>query len=246
MQTSTESDGRPNRSVATDVRRSLVNNYWIFSILPLTVATIGMVIGSVNGTWNWTVWALTMAFLWLMDQGMKSVDLSAPDVNVTVDPRVQYPIGLGMIGLGAAIALFVSSMTTWWYIVVLVLGTFLGLAYNLEWFGGRLHDRKYLSGWGNLGFTLGWLCTVTGYIFSTGTISLGIAIFAFGPMASIGTMAWVTEDMKDEMYERTGIEHRRVTERNVERLIDRELHSQLVRVLGFVAMALGILIELIF
>ncbi|GAB3030806.1 hypothetical protein GCM10025298_19440 [Natronobiforma cellulositropha] len=222
-----------------------MNNYWLFSILPLTVATMGMVIGSVSGTWDWTVWALAMAALWLLDQGMKSVDLAAPDVNVTVDPRIQYPIGFGMIAAGAVVAIVAAWMTTWLALGILVLGVFLGLAYNLEWFGGRLHDRKYLTGWGNLGFTLGWLCTVLGYVYASGTVSLGIAIFAFGPMASIGTMAWVTEDMKDEMYARTGIEHRRKTERNVERLIDRELHSQFVRVLGFVAMAVGITLEFV-
>jgi len=180
-----------------------------------------------------------------LDQGMKSVDLSAESVNISVDSTIQSTIGVGMIVAGMAIGISLAWLTTWWYLGILGLVVLLGFAYVLEWFDGRLHDRKYMTGWNNLGFCIGWVFTVSGYMFLAETLSVGIVVFAIGPMLSVGTMAWVTEDMKDEVYRQCEIDHDRETPTNIQRLKQRELTSQWFRIIGFVAMAAGMYLEIV-
>ncbi len=229
------------------VSMSVVNQYWRFSLLPVAAVTMGMVVAAASHgrQWDWVLWATTAGSFLVADLGMKSLDLAAPDVNLAVDSRIQSVVGAGLIAVGVLLGVVVAGWTTRLYLVVVVLGVFLGLAYNLEWFGGRLHDRVYVTGWGNLGFVLGWLSTVAGYLALSETVSPGIAVLAFGPLVSFGTMAWVTQDMKDAMYGGLGIEHDRELERDYDRLKRRELQSQWYRVLGFVAMAVGLWLEFV-
>lgn len=236
-----------DRGLWYHVRWSVVNQYWRFSLLPVAAVTLGMAVAKASHglAWDWVRWGLAAASFLVADLGMKSLDLSAPDVNIAVDARVQSVVGAAMIGVGVLLGVVIAEWTTRLYYVVVVLGVFLGLAYSLEWFDGRLHDREYVTGWGNLGFVLGWLSTVAGYMALSGTVSPGIALFGLGPLVSFGTMAWVTQDMKDAVYEGVGIEHDRELEHDYDRLKRRELQGQWYRVLGFVAMAAGLVVEFV-
>lgn len=233
------------KNVWQSIFRSVFNQYWKYSFLPVSSATIGTAIASVNHSWDFQVWGLTVLVLWILDQGMKSLDLSEEDINLVIDSRVQMITGWIMIGAGIVLAIVLSMLTTLWLLCIIAACIILGLAYNLEWFDGRLHDREYLTGWGNLGFILGWLSTVLGYVALAESISVGIAVFAVGPMLSIGAIAWVEQDLKPEIYDAVGIEYTRAVDRNMARLRRRVLHSQLLRVAGFVAMAAGLVIEFV-
>lgn len=230
-------------SVLYSVYRSVINQYALYTLFPMAATTIGMAIASVQHGWDWTLWTIGVFHFWLLDEGMKSVDLSADDINLQINSDIQFAIGAGMILAGFGVGIVLALMTTIWYIGWILLLILLGLAYNLEWFGGRLHDRKYVTGWGNLAFCLGWGCTVSGYIYLAEEISLGIALFAIGPMMMIGTMAWVEEDMKDMLYDMKDIEHVRETPTDIERIKYRALTGQLYRLFGTVMIAIGLVVE---
>jgi hypothetical protein len=59
---------------------------------------------------------------------------------------------LSVLGLGGAVALGVAGavVVSPWLLAFIVAGTFLALAYNLEWFGGRFHsDAWFAFAWGS-------------------------------------------------------------------------------------------------
>lgn len=244
MATGDENLDRPEkRGVGYTFVRSVFNHYWIFSLLSLGAGTTGMAIAAFDHPWRWELWAAMAAFLWTMDQGMKTLDLSVDELAVNLDARVQRAVGFGMVGVGVLLGVLLAAMSTWWFLVVLVAGALLGLAYNLEWFGGRLHDKKYHTGWGNLGFVLGWLTTFTGYFLLAEEFSLGIAIFSLGPMIGIGTMIYVEKDIKREIYETAGFVYTRTVEADPDRLRRRTYRSHRMRIVSYVAMGLGLAVE---
>lgn len=230
--------------LAYSLFRSVINQYVLYTFYPMAAMTLGLIIASLEVGWDWTIWGIAMAHMWFYDEGMKSVDLSADDINLDVNSNIQFTIGMGMILTGYGLGFVLARMTTIWYAVVLVFLTLLGLAYNLEWFDGRLHDRQYVTGWGNLAFCLGWAPTVCGYILLAETVSLGIVLFAVGPLLIKGTMGWIEEDMKDALYDLKDIKHERPTPTDVDRIKRRTLTSQLLRILAFVMMATGLMVEL--
>ncbi|GGN95665.1 hypothetical protein GCM10009030_23070 [Haloarcula pellucida] len=206
--------------------------------------TLGFLIASLHHGWDWTIWVVAMAHMWFYDEGVKSVDLSADDINLDVNSDIQFAIGALMILIGFSLAVVLASWTTIWYVPFVLFLTSLGLAYNLEWFGGVFHDRQYVTGWGNLAFCLGWAPAVCGYMLLAQNVSLGIVVFAIGPMLVKGTMGWIEEDMKDTLYEMKGIKYDRATPTDVDRMKRRSLNSQVLNIASFVFMAIGLMIEL--
>jgi hypothetical protein len=68
-------------------------------------------------------------------------------------------IGLAVAGLGGAVAIGIvcSVIVSAWLIPLVVGGTFLALAYNLELFGGRFHtDLWFAVAWGAFPAFTGW------------------------------------------------------------------------------------------
>jgi len=226
------------------VYKSIINPYIAYTLYPMASMTLGLIVASLHHDWDWTIWMVAMAHMWFYDEGMKSVDLSADDINLDVNSNIQFTIGVLMILTGFSLAVVLANMTTIWYIPFVLFLTSLGFAYNLEWFDGILHDRQYVTGWGNLAFCLGWAPAVCGYILLAERISLGIIVFAIGPMLVKGTMGWIEEDMKDKLYEIKGIKHERPTPTDVDRMKRRSLISQLLNIASFIAMAVGLIIEL--
>lgn len=245
------------------VSRSLVNQYWPFSFVPPATMTMGMTMGTVStdASWNWRLWGLALVFLVITDQGMKSIDLSAPDINIDVDSEIQFRIGTAMICIGVGLGVLLAWMTSWWFLVILATGIVLAIIYNLSpgpqgrsprdmelfggWFNGLFHDKRFLLGRMNLGFTVAGLPTVLGYFLLTHRVSLGVAIFAVGPMLHMAAMIWVVEDYKDTLYPALGISYNRDIANDVERLKVRSVQSQLYRLVAFVVSAVGLYTELV-
>ncbi|WP_396613929.1 hypothetical protein ACH9L7_18950 (plasmid) [Haloferax sp. S1W] len=233
-----------NNGVFYSIYKSIINPYIGYTLYPMASMTLGLTIASLQYGWDWTIWMVAMAHMWFYDEGMKSVDLSADDINLDVNSTIQFGIGVLMILTGFSLAVVLAYWTSIWYVPFVMFLTLLGLAYNLEWFGGILHDRQYVTGWGNLAFCLGWAPAVCGYLLLAETVSLGIIVFAIGPMLVKGTMGWIEEDMKDTLYEMKGIKHERPTPTDVDRMKRRSLNSQILNIVSFIAMSIGLMIEL--
>lgn len=229
------------------VGKSLVNQYWPFSLVPPAVMTMGMAVATVStgAAWDWRLWGTTVAFLWIVDQGMKTVDLAAPDINVDVDSGIQFRVGAVMIGVGIAIGVLLAWETSWWFLAILALGVFLALAYNLEWFGGLFHDRDYLAGRMNLGFCVVTLPTVTGYFLLTHSVSPGIVLISASPALNMSSMVLATGDYKHSLYTALGIEYERDVTSDVKRLKKRLLQGQMYRLAGLVLTPVGFYLELV-
>lgn len=241
-----QADTGPRESrygIGYNVARSVFNHYWVFSFIPLTTSTLGMGLAAFSNPWRWDLWAVMMVFFWIVDQGMKTLDISEEDLAVEMDARIQRAVGFLMVGTGAAIGITLAWMSTWAFLAVLLPGFFLGLAYNLEWFGGRLHDKEFLTGWGNLGLVLGWLTTMTGYLLLAEQVTLGVVVFAVGPTLWLGTVIWTEADLKELIYEDAGFEYTRETELRPERLQERVHTSNLLTIVAFGAMAAGVVVE---
>jgi hypothetical protein len=245
------------------VRRSLVNQYWPFSFVPPASLTMGMAIATAatDATWNWRLWGLGVLFLVVTDQGMKSIDLAAPDINVDVDSNVQFRVGVLMVVVGVGLGVLLARMTSWWFLVILATGVAFGVIYNLSpgpqgesprgldwfdgWFDGLFHDKRYLLGRGNLGFCVGFLPTLVGYFLLTHTVSPGAVLVGAGPGLHMAAMIWVIEDYKDTLYPALGISYERPVGNDVERLKVRSVKSQLYRLVAFVLTAIGLYVELV-
>jgi hypothetical protein len=68
-------------------------------------------------------------------------------------------IWLAVVGLAGAVAIGVAGavMVSAWLVPLIVVGTFLALAYNLELFGGRFHtDLWFAVAWGGFPAFTGW------------------------------------------------------------------------------------------
>lgn len=231
-------------TVLYSIYKSVINQYITYTLYPMAAMTLGLVVASLHNSWDWTIWMVAMAHMWFFDEGMKSVDLSAGDINLDVNSSIQFAVGVLMIVTGFSLAVVLASWTTFWYVPFVLFLTALGFAYNLELFGGILHDRQYVTGWGNLAFCLGWAPAICGYVLLAEGVSVGIVVFAIGPMLVKGTMGWIEEDMKDTLYEIKDIEHDRPTPTDVDRMKRRSLYSQVLNIASFVAMAIGLMIEL--
>jgi hypothetical protein len=71
----------------------------------------------------------------------------------------QALVALAVLGLAGAVAIGVvgAIVVSAWLIPLVVIGTFLALAYNLELFGGRFHsDMWFAIAWGGFPAFTGW------------------------------------------------------------------------------------------
>lgn len=224
---------------------ALVNPYWLFNLFPITFATLAMGLAAVEHGWNWTVWGLTAACIWFVDNGLHDFDLAADGLAVGVDARVEFVVGGVQILVGVALGVWLAALTTWHFLGVLALATVCGMAYNLEWFDGLLHDRQHVTGVGNFALVVGGLSTYTGYLVLARQHSLGAALFALGPTIVVAGLHWVEEDVKPVKYEVYGVEHTREENPQFERLQRRVVKIVPMHLVAFVAMALGVFVEFV-
>lgn len=101
--------------------------------------------------------------------------------NYRTTPR-KLEITLSGSSLTAAVVLglFLAHMTTPWFYVVVAFGTFLTIAYNIELFGGRLHDLDEL-GYPTFGISWGFIPSLgASMIMGNLTVSTFVMAVGFG------------------------------------------------------------------
>ena len=84
-----------------------------------------------------------------------------------------------VLGLGGAMVLGLAgiSVVGWLLIPFIACGTFLVLAYDLEWFGGLIHtDTGFALAWGSFP-------VLTGYLAQSGSVSIAAVLMAAGGFA---------------------------------------------------------------
>lgn len=91
-----------------------------------------------------------LAFALALGVGAHALDeLAGRPLGTTVGSRVLAGAAIGSIVAACAIGVAVALDTTLWLLPLIALGAFLVPAYNLELFGGRLHnDVTFALAWG--------------------------------------------------------------------------------------------------
>lgn len=196
------------------VRKSFITQYWPFTAYVLAYVTVGMALGSVIGAWDWGLTVLTLAAMWLGLEGLHALDLAGDDIATRVDGRIQLVAGIAGLVAGAALGVYIASLTTWWFLVFVGIEVFLGLAYNLEWFGGLLHDFDTPSGLANFGLSWGAIPFLVGYFVMGGTLTLGAVIVALAVMFDAMQLISLFEVSKPEPYDDLDIHHTRDVEQD--------------------------------
>jgi len=118
---------------------------------------------------GWTV----LAFFLAMGIGAHCLDeLNGRPLRTRVPGALLWAAAIASIAGAVAIGVMVGTRETAWVVPFVVFGGFIVFAYNLEWFGGRLHtDTWFGIAWG--GFP-----AVTAYVAQTHALSLEVCIVA--------------------------------------------------------------------
>ena len=169
---------------------------------PYTAWHLGYVVvgGCLAPDVDWGVLALTvLAFFLALGLGAHALDeLHGRPLGTAISRRALLGVAVVSTATACAIGLAVAATTTAWLVPLIVLGALLVPAYNLELFGGAIHN--------DLGFALAWgaFPLVTAFVAQTGAMSVEMLIAA----------AWATV---------TSLAQRRLsaTARRVRRDVDR-------------------------
>ncbi len=137
--------------------------------LPYTAWHLSYVLvgGCLAATVSWSRLGLTvLAFGLAMGVGAHALDeLHGRPLRTAIPARVLVALAVGSVAVAAAIGVVVAIDFSLWLLPLIAVGAFLVPAYNLEWFGGRLH--------GDLWFAIAWgaFPVITGYLAVAGTIA---------------------------------------------------------------------------
>lgn len=222
--------------------RSVVTQYWPFTMYVLAYVTVGMVLAGITHGWNWTVYAVAVATIWTGLEGLHAIDLSHDDIATRVDSSLQKKVGVISVVIGGVLGVFLAYLTTPWFILVVVAGIFLGIAYNEEWFGGLLHDFDTLPGLVNFGFSWGFIPAVGGYFLLSGSLTPGILVFGLGIMFDAFALITLFEVSKPAPYDAHGIEHSRQFEHDPQWLTTEAHKTNQYKMVSWVLIAIGVLL----
>jgi hypothetical protein len=131
---------------------------------------------------------VTAAFALALGIGAHALDeLRGRPLATAIPDRVLIALAALSIGAACAIGLAGAAAWGWWLALLVAIGAFLVLAYNLELLGGRLHtDLWFGLAWG--GFPL-----VCGYAVVAGELGVAAVIAgAFGVVLSLAQRALST------------------------------------------------------
>jgi hypothetical protein len=121
------------------------------------------------------------AFALGMGVGAHALDeLRGRPLATAIPDRVLAVLGAVSIAAACAIGVVGAAAWGWWLLVLVVVGALLVVAYNLELFGGRLHNGFW--------FALGWgaLPALTGYAVVAGDVDLvAVLVAAFAFLVSV-------------------------------------------------------------
>jgi hypothetical protein len=125
------------------------------------------------GLLGWT----TLAFLLAMGVGAHALDeLQSRPLQTRIPDRVLIALAASSIGGACAVGAAVAVGSTLWLLAFVVIGAFIVVVYNLELFGGRLHNTFWFAAaWGAFP-------ALTAYFASAERLradAAAIAVFAF-------------------------------------------------------------------
>jgi hypothetical protein len=189
--------------------RSMVTQYWPFTVYVMAYVTVGMALGASAGGWNWSVWGIALATIWFGLEGLHALDLSEPDIATDIDPEYQTAFGATGLIIGSLLGLVLALLTSIWFLAFVVIGTATGVAYNLEVLDGTLHDHDRFPGVLNFGFAWGFVPAAGGFFLAAGTLTPGAVLVSFGVMVDAMALITVFETSKPDVYDDLGIAHRR-------------------------------------
>jgi hypothetical protein len=207
---------RTDRSLLYSVGRSLVTQYWVFTVYVLSYATVGYALGAAVTGFEPAVYAGAMVALWFGLEGLHAVDLSDESVALRTNGTISRVLGYGQVALGAGIGIWLAAQTTWLFLLFAGAAMFFGLAYNEEWFNGILHDDDKLTGVLNFGFAWGVIPVVGGYYLATQSVTLGIVLVSLGVMLDAMRVILLFESGKPAPYDDLDIIYDRSYEANIQ------------------------------
>jgi hypothetical protein len=228
--------------LAGSLARSFLTQYWPFTAYVLSYTTVGMALGAVTGVWDWTVVGLTLAAMWFGLEGLHAIDLAEPTIATRIDSDVQLAAGALGLGIGAALGAAVAWMTSWWFLAFVAVELFLGLAYNMEWFNGLLHDFDTPSGIANFGFSWGAVPFLVGYFVTGGGLTLGAVVVAAGVMFDAMKLIALFEVSKPEPYDDLSIEHNRDIEQDTTLMNEVTHRGNKMSMVAWALMAVGLVL----
>jgi hypothetical protein len=134
-----------------------------------------------SAQFSWTRFALTLAAFALgMGVGAHALDeLRGRPLQTRIPDGVLWTLAAASIAAGTALGVYGCVTWTAWLAPFVVFGAFIVAAYNLEWFGGRLHSHLW--------FALAWgaLPAVTAYVAEAEAIRVEtVAIAAYAALLS--------------------------------------------------------------
>ena len=126
---------------------------------------------------GWTV----LAFLLAMGIGAHALDeLHGRPLRTRIPGRVLVLLAAWSIAGACVIGVHVAIDETWWLVAFVAVGAFVVVAYNLELFGGLLHDTFWFA------FAWGAFPALTAYFATAHTIRLdAVAIAGFAFVTSV-------------------------------------------------------------
>jgi hypothetical protein len=130
--------------------------------------------GCLASSLTWSRLGLTvLAFFLAMGVGAHALDeLQGRPLRTAIPDRVLLGLAVGSVAVASAIGVAVAVASSWTILPLVALGALLVPAYNLEWFGGRIHT--------DLGFALAWgaFPVVTAYVAQTGAVTIEVLLAA--------------------------------------------------------------------
>jgi len=153
-----------------------LRQWWTVLHPPYTAWHLGYVVigGCLASQVDWGVLGLTvLAFALALGVGAHALDeWHGRPLGTTIPGWLLVAVAAGSVAAAGVIGIVVSTSTTWWLLVPIVVGAALVPVYNLELFGGLLHD--------DVGFALSWgaFPVVTAYLAQTGTMRVETILVA--------------------------------------------------------------------
>ena len=235
-------DGVEEKTVLGSMFRSIFTHYWMFTVYVLAYMTVGMALASVQHGWSWTTWLLAATTIWFGLEGLHAVDLAHEDVAVDINPTVQRVVGYTELAAGAALGIALALQTTLWFLAFVGVGTFLGVAYNEEWFEGFLHDYDKMTGIANFGFSWAVIPFLGAYFIVAETITLGILLVSAGVMLDAMRLIWLFEVSKPAPYEDVGIKHEREYDPEPTEFVAQVHRANTLNLVAWAAIATGLVV----
>lgn len=247
MATTDAATGDPveQKGAAHTLARSLLTQYWPFTVYVLMYAVVGMALASTVAPFDPLTAALVLAGLWFGLEGLHAVDLAHAGVAVDLHPGIQRGVGYAQIALGSALGLYVAYQTTVLFAPLVAVAVVSGLAYNDEWFDGLFHDRDKLTGLANFGLSWGFVPAMAGYLAIAQSVSLGMLLVAVGIAADAAELNYLVGPSKMVRYEDMNIATTRDYEPDSDVMAHRMHFSQKVQMVSWVAIGAGMALLLV-